>query len=140
MMVIEVDGIRVEPYEVDALTIKVAQRYSVLVKANQTPGKYLIHGKMLPESDMPAGFNPNVTAILDYAGVAVDQPPITTGVYSVPEPSKTLDFMKLKPFQKVLVPEPGPNDLTLLFEFEFMAWSADAYQKAYVATSSREFL
>ncbi|WVR04611.1 hypothetical protein IAU60_001622 [Kwoniella sp. DSM 27419] len=36
MQIIEVDGVEVEPYDIDVLTISVAQRYSVIVEAKST--------------------------------------------------------------------------------------------------------
>lgn len=40
MTVVEVEGALVEPYEIENLDIMPAQRYSVLVKADQDPGDY----------------------------------------------------------------------------------------------------
>lgn len=40
MRVIEVDGVDVKPVVVNRLTINVAQRYSVIVYADQSPGIY----------------------------------------------------------------------------------------------------
>ena len=40
MQVIEMDGVDVESATVNRLTINVAQRYSVIVKADQAPGIY----------------------------------------------------------------------------------------------------
>lgn len=40
MTIIEVDGVETKPHTVDSLTIFAAQRYSVIVKANQPIGNY----------------------------------------------------------------------------------------------------
>ncbi|POY75890.1 hypothetical protein BMF94_0973 [Rhodotorula taiwanensis] len=40
LIVVEADGVLVEPYQVSSLTIDVAQRYSVLLRTNQTAGAY----------------------------------------------------------------------------------------------------
>lgn len=41
MYIIEMDGVEVDPYPIDAVTISVAQRYSVWVRAlNQTDKNY----------------------------------------------------------------------------------------------------
>lgn len=40
MTVIEADGIETQPVLVDSLTIYAAQRYSVIVNANQPIGNY----------------------------------------------------------------------------------------------------
>ena len=40
MTVIEADGVETEPVDIDQLTIYAAQRYSVILNANQTVGNY----------------------------------------------------------------------------------------------------
>ena len=41
LFIIETDGVEVEPYAIDILTIAVAQRYSILVQAkNETSTNY----------------------------------------------------------------------------------------------------
>ena len=40
MTVIEADGVETEPVEVDQLTIYAAQRYSIVVEANQAVENY----------------------------------------------------------------------------------------------------
>lgn len=70
MTVVEVDGIDVEPYEVDALPIASAQRYSVLVRAkNITKFNYKLNAKfnMAMFDNAPADLNPLVTATIQYA-------------------------------------------------------------------------
>jgi iron transport multicopper oxidase len=70
MTVVEVDGIDVEPYEVDALPISSAQRYSVLVRAkNITKFNYKLNAKfnMAMFDNAPADLNPLVTATIQYA-------------------------------------------------------------------------
>lgn len=53
MYIIEMDGIEVEPYLVDAVTISVAQRYSVWVRAlNQTDRNYAF--MFIQDTDMYA--------------------------------------------------------------------------------------
>ncbi|KAJ3086747.1 hypothetical protein HK102_012568 [Quaeritorhiza haematococci] len=71
LKVIEVDGTVVTPYIVDALTINVGQRYSVIVEANQPAQNYWLRAKMYHGSPWtsapdPVGFNPNVFAIFAY--------------------------------------------------------------------------
>lgn len=70
---IEVDGIDVEPYEVDALQISAAQRYSVLVTAKNTSDfNYLINAQF--NVDMfdapPEDLVSLVTAKLEYSKTA----------------------------------------------------------------------
>ena len=51
MQVIELDGVDVEPFPVEHLSISVAQRYSVLVTAlNATDSNYAVHANMGPSS------------------------------------------------------------------------------------------
>ena len=40
MTIIEADGVETEPLEVDQLTIYAAQRYSIVVEANQAVDNY----------------------------------------------------------------------------------------------------
>ncbi|KAI9356232.1 multicopper oxidase-domain-containing protein [Zopfochytrium polystomum] len=62
MTIIEVDGIDVEPYDVSAVNIAPAQRYSILVKAltsaNDTAYNYQFHSWMDPDMfDQPPTYN-----------------------------------------------------------------------------------
>jgi iron transport multicopper oxidase len=51
MRIIEVDGVNVEPFEVDVLQIAVAQRYSLLITArNDTSSNWAIHANF--DTDM----------------------------------------------------------------------------------------
>ncbi|EPQ32175.1 uncharacterized protein PFL1_00372 [Pseudozyma flocculosa PF-1] len=74
MQIIEVEGVDVEPYPVDMLTLSVAQRFSVLVKARSdaTPQNWKIHADM--DADMfdvvPDDLQLNVTSTLSYSGAA----------------------------------------------------------------------
>lgn len=43
MTVIEADGVATEPLEVDSIQVFAAQRYSVIVTANQTPGNFCMY-------------------------------------------------------------------------------------------------
>ncbi|KAJ3066780.1 hypothetical protein HDU98_009968, partial [Podochytrium sp. JEL0797] len=114
LTVIEVDGVLVAPKVVDRLTINTAQRYSVLITASQKPGNYLIRANMYHGDpwtsmpNMPIGFNPNVTAVLNYNGINPSLPPLKSQ------------------------PPPKPvalNDMTLVPQFE--SRPGDLYQKAY---------
>lgn len=61
MWVYAIDGRYVEPVEINAITIANANRYSILVPVNQTPGDYTI--RMVSGSDQQIL---NTTAILHY--------------------------------------------------------------------------
>ncbi|KAF9198767.1 hypothetical protein BGZ49_000323, partial [Haplosporangium sp. Z 27] len=70
LRVIEADGIDMQPVDVQRIPIHVAQRYSVLVHANQTVGNYWVRADMNTNCfkiENPA-LNPNVPAIIHYEG------------------------------------------------------------------------
>ncbi|KAJ3026601.1 UNVERIFIED_CONTAM: hypothetical protein HDU68_005380, partial [Siphonaria sp. JEL0065] len=138
LTVIEVDGVSVQPYTVDSVSINIAQRYSVLITANQTAGNYYIRANMYHGDPwtsapiMPAGMNPELKGILNYWGVATDKEP--AAVTTLENPT-LLDDMKLEPME---VQHPPPNtqkDLTVLFEFEFAKYHNDTFQKSYPSVS-----
>lgn len=56
MTVVEVEGTIVEPYEVENLDIMPAQRYSVLVKADQEPGNYWATTAVRYRTTAPTGY------------------------------------------------------------------------------------
>ena len=56
MTIVEVEGTIVEPYDVENLDIMPAQRYSVLVKANQEAGNYWATTSVRYRSTAPTGF------------------------------------------------------------------------------------
>ncbi|KAI8622335.1 Cupredoxin [Chytriomyces sp. MP71] len=138
LTVVEADGIRMDPYEVDALTINIAQRYSVLVTMNQQPGNYLIRANMYIGTpwtntpSMPPGMNPNVTAILNYAGVESN---VSPNIPFAMEKLVILDDNQLTPERPSQPPPVGPNDLVLLYEFAFKTLPGDTYKKAYATVS-----
>lgn len=67
--IIEVDGVDVEEHQVDAISISVAQRYSVLVTArNDTTQNWKIHAHQDPDmyDTVPDTLQLNVTSTLQY--------------------------------------------------------------------------
>ncbi|KIJ32230.1 multicopper oxidase, partial [Sphaerobolus stellatus SS14] len=79
MTVIEADGIPHEPLTVDSFNIYVAQRYSVVVTANQPVGNYWIRAP-LTVSGASSNKNldaTNIFAILRYAGAPNSEPTST---------------------------------------------------------------
>ncbi|KAF9436682.1 hypothetical protein BGZ76_003283 [Entomortierella beljakovae] len=75
LTVIEADGVDMNPVDVQRIPIHVAQRYSVLVHANQTVGNYWIRALMNTNCfnvDNPA-LNPNVMAVVHYDGASKSQ-------------------------------------------------------------------
>ncbi|KAG8736676.1 laccase, multicopper oxidase, benzenediol:oxygen oxidorectuctase [Ceratobasidium sp. 414] len=69
MTVIEADGIMTKPIEVDQFDILAGQRYSVIVKADQTPDTYWINA---PITNV---LNTNVQALFVYEDVKPWRPP-----------------------------------------------------------------
>ncbi|KAI8611842.1 Cupredoxin [Chytriomyces sp. MP71] len=136
LTIIEVDGTLVEPYTVSMLTVNVAQRYSVLVKTDAHPGNYMVRGDMyhgdpwtsMPE--MPPGFQPNVTAVLTYAGVPLSDAP--TQVDSGKLKAGMLDDMQLHPINPPKACPANPTNVqSFLFEFSFATRESDTFQKSY---------
>ncbi|KAL7541771.1 hypothetical protein ACHAWF_007015 [Thalassiosira exigua] len=56
MTVVEVEGTIVEPYEIESLDIMPAQRYSVLITADQEPGNYWATTSVRYRSTAPTGY------------------------------------------------------------------------------------
>lgn len=83
MRVIEVDGVdTLLSDEINSLRINVAQRYSVVVIANQNSGNFWIRARSLfmnpwtslPKGQFPKGYNPNVFSIITYSNTAKEIP------------------------------------------------------------------
>ncbi|CAG8443210.1 14651_t:CDS:2 [Acaulospora morrowiae] len=101
LTVIEVEGTAIEPITVDSLPINIAQRYSVLVVANQSVGNYWIRANLshcsLPRDnltinyDTPLLTNTHITGILRYDGAPITNP--TSEAY----PANTSDCYDLDP-------------------------------------------
>ncbi|KAI0765644.1 TvLac6 [Trametes elegans] len=73
MTVIEADGQNTEAVQVDALQIFAAQRYSIVVNANQPVGNYWIRAN--PNRNNATGFANGInSAILRYKGAPVEEP------------------------------------------------------------------
>lgn len=72
MTVIEVDGVNVEPHTVDRIQVNVAQRYSVLVYANQTSDLYWIRARMMDHSPWFAGDDPEGLNVWTYGILSYD--------------------------------------------------------------------
>ncbi|GJJ10707.1 hypothetical protein Clacol_004934 [Clathrus columnatus] len=79
MTIIEADGIAVKPYVVDSLQILPAQRYSVVITANQTVDNYWFSATQTVRGATTASTNPNFNgsdtfAVLHYAGASSGEP------------------------------------------------------------------
>ncbi|KAJ3309889.1 ferroxidase fet3 [Blyttiomyces sp. JEL0837] len=140
LTVIEVDGVNTQPYKVDSISLNIAQRYSVLVTADQTVSNYWIRATMFSGAPWtsapdPDGLNKNVLAVLSYQGADVKKSP-TSSAQSNPV---ILDDNQLQPIPSLTPPPLTSNDLNMLFSFDFDRLNetqapggiADKYQKAY---------
>ena len=130
MRIIETDNVPSNgQLTVTSMVINVAQRYSVIVQADQAPGQYVMRADLLqnnpwttlPENLMDKGLIPFVTAQVVYSGSSYTRPTI----YS----PKHLDEFSIQP----LLPLPIPNP-TKRFNFEFSIHNTqfDPVNKAYV--------
>lgn len=109
--VIETDGVEVEPYKVDMITISVAQRYSLLVKAKDTAGANRNYAMMFMQSEdmydvVPEELILNNTAQIVYNAAAEKAAPITFDEY--PE----IDDTWFKPIEK-LPSAPADREIAL---------------------------
>ncbi|KAJ1664026.1 ferroxidase fet3 [Coemansia sp. RSA 1813] len=80
LQVIEVEGVRSEPYEVDGLDLGPAQRYSAIVEAKETDEFNYMYNVTLYANFVPflRGMNPRVyLGLIDYG-----RPKATTKIYS----------------------------------------------------------
>lgn len=68
MTVVEVDAVYTKPFETNTILIAPGQTTNVLIKANQTPGRYFIAARPFQDAPIPVD-NRTVTAILQYKGI-----------------------------------------------------------------------
>ncbi|CAG8496081.1 8828_t:CDS:2 [Scutellospora calospora] len=105
MKVIEVDGIIVKSFEINRISMHVAQRYSVIIDANNDVKNYWIRATLSPEciphSNTTINFNSainyNVTAILSYDG-ADNKDPETNAFTDFVRPCRNLNNSLIKPY------------------------------------------
>ncbi|KAI6001779.1 laccase [Pisolithus albus] len=82
MTIIEADGNEVEPVVVDSLPVYAAQRYSVVVTADQPVGNFWIRAvSNFPNQTFDGGLN---SAILRYSGAPIEDPTTEPGPYVLP--------------------------------------------------------
>lgn len=138
LSVIEADGVDMQPVEVHRLPIHVAQRYSVLVKANQTVGNYWVRAEMNTNCFNVANpaLDPNVKAIIRYEGASTTEEPGANSVDWNPDWTPQcldLTLSMLKPF--VAMPAPMP-DVQVHLDFSFQTIAADHINRGYVNKTS----
>lgn len=141
MRIIEVDGVDTQLSDTfNSLRINVAQRYSVIVTADQNIGNFWIRAKSLfmnpwtslPKGQFPKGFNPNVLGIITYSNSILDIP-----LTQPPNPVIRLNEMKLVPykFQQInSIPY-----LSFLIQFGVYNTPQDPVVKAYVSINDGEY-
>ncbi|CAG8685777.1 2839_t:CDS:2, partial [Dentiscutata erythropus] len=118
MDVIEVEGMITKRHTVHRLPINVAQRYSVIVKANQPKAKYWMRAEM--ETTCFAQQNPDlnalVKAVVSYDGCDHKGPSSKAWSDKV-EDCVDLDVSKLKPYTKQKVPDVD-RKIEITFSFQ----------------------
>ncbi|CAG8595576.1 4601_t:CDS:2, partial [Dentiscutata erythropus] len=113
--VIEVEGMMTQRLTVHRLPINIAQRYSVIVTANQTVGQYWMRAEMesFCHRVVPDNLNPLVKAVVAYNG-STGQSPTSTPWSDNVENCTDLNDTELKPFEPQDVPNAGKNFTTLI--------------------------
>jgi FtsP/CotA-like multicopper oxidase with cupredoxin domain len=110
MTIIEVDGTEVQPVEVDSIPIRVGQRYSVVVTANQPVGNYWIRSlSSVANASFDGGQN---MAILRYQGASDEDPTSDAGPYEISFDEGTLHPL-INPGAPG-IPEIGQADVNLV--------------------------
>ncbi|CAG8549798.1 5155_t:CDS:2 [Acaulospora morrowiae] len=109
LQVIEVEGTAIKPYTTNYIPVNIAQRYSVIVNANQPVGNYFIRaiisdcslggGPGTINGDSPIYDNLGITGILRYEGASGSVP--TTKPFTLSGPPDCLDISSanLKPLK-----------------------------------------
>ncbi|CAG8573960.1 4993_t:CDS:2, partial [Acaulospora morrowiae] len=132
---IEVDGTYVKPQKIHRLPINVAQRYSVLVRADKPPSSYWMRSEFmedcLPDSAKKT-LDDTVKAIVKY-----DSYPDTPEPDTIGWKDNLIECIDLDPsLMKPLIPEKIPDsDKTFKFIIEFKN-NPDGYNRAFVNDSS----
>ncbi|WPB01478.1 uncharacterized protein RHO25_006104 [Cercospora beticola] len=84
MYIVALDGDFVQPVKVQAATLNMAERISVMVKLDQKPGTYAVRASSLSDDQIIQG-----VGILRYAGVEEDR---VGGVMTVPDSKPHIDL------------------------------------------------
>ncbi|KAG6827038.1 laccase [Tricholoma furcatifolium] len=113
MTIIEVDGVNHEPLLVDSIQIYAAQRYSVVVTANQPIGNYWLRAQ---SSSGPTTFDGGLnSAIFRYLGANTTAEPTTNSTIS-----NTLNEVDLHPLDNPGAPGgSNPADVQLVLDIAF---------------------
>ncbi|KAF9550256.1 hypothetical protein EC957_001163 [Mortierella hygrophila] len=137
LTVIEADGVDMQPVQVQRLPIHVAQRYSVLVHANQAVDNYWVRALMNTNcfnTPNPA-LNPSIQAIIRYEGAASTQAPNSDDWSSSAWVAVCVDLTldMLKPY--TIVPVPAA-DVSYHLDISFQTISKDHVNMGYMNQTS----
>jgi hypothetical protein len=124
-----------QPVTVSRIPIHIAQRYSVIVQANQTVDNYWMRAVMNQNCfayTNPA-LNPNVLAAIRYVGAPAVQPNITDASLTDPVDGNDLNPSDLKPLQAIDAP---PYNVSYYIEASFQAITSDRIRRGYMNTTS----
>ncbi|KAF9092414.1 hypothetical protein BGX23_004341 [Mortierella sp. AD031] len=137
LTVIEADGVDMQPVQVQRLPIHVAQRYSVLVHANQAVGNYWVRALMNTNcfNQPNPALNPSVQAIIRYEGAPSTQSPDSVDWSSSTWVAVCVDLTldMLKPY----FPQPVPSaDVSILLDVSFQTINKEHVNLGYMNQTS----
>ncbi|KAF9279301.1 hypothetical protein BGZ68_008001 [Mortierella alpina] len=120
LKVIEADGVDMQPVEVQRLPIHVAQRYSVLVRADQAVDNYYVRATMntncfFSQND---ALDPFVKAVIHYVGADVTQSFDSTD-WITPSMAPSCNDLALNMLHPSNAQSAPPADVSHLIEFTF---------------------
>jgi iron transport multicopper oxidase len=141
MKVIEVDGVDTQVSDfINTFRINVAQRYSVLVTADQSNGNFWIRAHSMfmnpwtsmPKAQFPTGFNPNALATITYSNtlpnIPTSQPWSTiirlNDIKLIPYNSQTINYLP---------------DISFLVQFSIYNTPQDPVVKAYLSINNSTY-
>jgi FtsP/CotA-like multicopper oxidase with cupredoxin domain len=135
MTVIEADGVDMQPVVIDRLPIHVAQRYSVIVEANQPVGNYWARAVMNQNCfayTNPA-LDPNVLASIHYEGAPTIQPNTIDPSLSDPVDCNDLNPSDLRPVDAMDAPD---YNVSYYVAASFQAITSDRIRRGYMNQTS----
>ncbi|CAM0139478.1 unnamed protein product [Umbelopsis sp. WA50703] len=135
LTVVEADGVAMNPVTITRLPINVAQRYSLIVEANQPIGNYWARAVMNENCfayTNPA-LNPAVLAGIHYEGALDNQPNTTDPGYTDPVDCIDLDSSELRPSDGLDAPA---YNVSYYVEATFQAITEDRIHYGYMNTTT----
>nr|BAQ25793.1 laccase [Hericium coralloides] len=113
--IIEVDGVSVQPYDVDSIQVYASQRYSFILNANQTVGNYWI--RAMPNAGVTTFTGGINMAILRYAGAGSVEPNTVQTPSIAPMQETVLRPLVAKPAPGLA--QPGGADINIQLQVAF---------------------